>query len=261
MSNDDTFACDCKAAHYSGCDSTATQIFSPVGGGNSVYMLRQPPPAAGIPPTEQALDACQTHCDTTCSSIKTTLDTVGYNKRAIYDAMGWPMNGVAPYERYAMIGPTIVPSEASIAYTMLSIFFIIFAIWAFVHSIVRSQSTGSSSVMRAVNSVMRAVNAIVAAYFGPIYLAIAYIAGSSATEAVPEAVPEGVSEGVPAAAKNWYVWALGALAAVAGIVIVLLGTGVITVGKPKVFVCPPGWTRNADGTACAKPDEEKKLTP
>lgn len=244
MSNDDTFACDCKAAHYSGCDSTATQIFSPVGGGNSVYMLRQPPPAAGIPPTEQALDACQTHCDTTCSSIKTTLDTVGYNKRAIYDAMGWPMNGVAPYERYAMIGPTIVPSEASIAYTMLSIFFIIFAIWAFVHSIVRSQSTGSSSVMRA-------VNAIVAAYFGPIYLAIAYIAGPSAAEAVPGVVPE-------TAATNWYVWALGALAAAAGIVIVLLGTGVITVGKPKVFVCPPGWTRNADGTACAKPDEDKK---
>jgi hypothetical protein len=218
-------------------------------------------PQPGVSVEQQATQACKTHCDTKCDTRKTIVDTVGYNKRAIFDAMGWDSHKPAPYERWALVGPTIVPSGSSIAYTMLSIFFIIFAIWAFVHSIVRSQSTGSSSVMRAVNSVMRAVNAIVAAYFGPIYLAIAYIAGSSATEAVPEAVPEGVSEGVPAAAKNWYVWALGALAAVAGIVIVLLGTGVITVGKPKVFVCPPGWTRNADGTACAKPDEEKKLTP
>lgn len=245
MSTDTTFACNCEEAHYSGCGTNATPIFSPTGGKNSVYMLRQPAPKAGITPTEQALDACQQHCDANCSTIKTTLDTVGYNKRAIYDALGWPENGVAPFERYALIGPTIVPSEDSIAYTMLAIFFIICAIWAFVHSIVRSQHS-------AINSVMRAVNAIVAAYFGPIYLAIAYIAGPSAIEKSADTTVQGT------AAKNWYVWALGALAVVAGIVIVLLATGVITVGKPKVFVCPPGWTRNADGTACANPENDAK---
>ncbi len=251
--SDESCAGNCESAHYAHCGAATHKGWNPAGGVTAAgYRLRLPAPAPGTTPDDQALGACQTYCNTQCSSLKTTLDTVGYNKRAIFDALGWNVNGIAPYERWAMVGPTIIPTEKSIAYTMMAILFIIFAIWAFMHSIVRSQT-------RRIFAPLRAINAIVAAYFGPIYLAIAAIAGP------PPAVND-VTAGVTAAATKWwqrpdlYNGLLSGLALFAVVMLVLLATGVFKVGKPKVFFCPGDWERSADGTECTNPKDKKPST-
>ena len=243
MSQDIQFACDCSASHYSGCPPSNNLVMTPDGKTELKGARLQITPQDGVPVANQASAACQQYCTTNCDTIKTTEDTVGYSKRAIYDALGWDMQDVAPYERWALVGPTIVPQDTSLAYTLLAMLFVIFAIWAGVHSIVRSEGQGRSSIHRV-------INAIVAAYFGPIYLAIASIAGRRAPDALVVADPAG--QPTKSGSSSGYNMVLGGLAAVVGILLVLMFTGVIHVTPEPTVFCPPGYEVNDDQTECRK---------
>lgn len=231
MSKTIQFACDCSASHYSGCPPSNNLVMTPDGETQLKGARLQITPKAGVPVANQAVEACQNYCTDSCNTLKTNVDTTGYSKRAIFDALGWDIQGVAPYERWAMVGPTIVPQDTSIAYTLMAILFIIFAIWAAVHSIAHSGEHGLSSIRRV-------LNAIVAGYFGPIYLAIATIADQSGE--------------APATASLAYNKVLGCLAFVVGLLLVLMFTGIIKVTPGATVYCPPGFEPNADGTECNK---------